>query len=345
MVTSLRFCFGGSAIAVLILSAALFTPDEAGAQLFKRKKTQSVTPLAPGQYEWYPERSPVGPLLVVVSIDDQMAYVYRNAVQIGRSTVSTGAEGHDTPTGVFTILEKHKEHESSIYKGAQMPNMQRLTWSGIAMHAGKLPGYPASHGCVRLPLEFSEKLFSITDKGGTVVITKKAAKPAYSAKTASILLATKVEPGSRLSAEMVGKTVWEPERSPSGPVNLLFSGRDRTIYIYRNGILIGQTPVALEDPEKPIHAGVFLMLEGVERGVNQVVPGKPMRPWAVLSLEQGAPADAGEDIRRRLRVPPDIGRKAYDLITPGSILLTTPEGVSSQTSSARDFTIMTPQGH
>ena len=101
--------------------------------------------LKPGQYEWHPERSPSGPLLVVVSVDDQMAYVYRNGVQIARSTVSTGKAGHDTPTGVFTILQRNVDHESSIYKGAKMPYMQRLTWGGIAMHAGNLPGYPASH--------------------------------------------------------------------------------------------------------------------------------------------------------------------------------------------------------
>jgi hypothetical protein len=130
-------------LAVLAL-AVTCAPLEA--QIFK-KKGQSAPPLvepklAPGQFEWQPERAPAGPILVVVSIDDQVAYVYRNSVQIARSTVSTGAPGHETPTGVFTILEKNREHESSIYKGAQMPNMQRLTWSGIAMHAGQLPGYP-----------------------------------------------------------------------------------------------------------------------------------------------------------------------------------------------------------
>ncbi|MDP4583614.1 MAG: L,D-transpeptidase family protein, partial [Verrucomicrobiales bacterium] len=185
-------------LAVLAL-AVTCAPLEA--QIFK-KKGQSAPPLvepklAPGQFEWQPERAPAGPILVVVSIDDQVAYVYRNSVQIARSTVSTGAPGHETPTGVFTILEKNRVHESNIYKGAQMPNMQRLTWSGIAMHAGQLPGYPASHGCIRLPYAFSDKLFGITEKGGTVVITRKYAKPSTSQKPASILLSSKVDPGSR----------------------------------------------------------------------------------------------------------------------------------------------------
>ena len=133
--------------------------------------------LAPGQYEWHPERSPGGPLLMVVSIDDQMAYVYRNGVQIARSTVSTGKPGKETPTGVFTILQRKVEHESSIYVGAQMPYMQRLTWSGIAMHAGELPGYPASGGCIRLPYAFSQKVYGAMRNGSTVVITKKGTQP------------------------------------------------------------------------------------------------------------------------------------------------------------------------
>lgn len=317
------------------------------AQLLKKKKNAQPPPgpppLAPGQYEWRPERAPSGPLLVVVSIDDQIAYVYRNGVQIARSTVSTGAKGHETPTGVFTILEKKKQHESSIYKGAQMPNMQRLTWSGIAMHAGQLPGYPASHGCVRLPYEFSEKLFSITDKGGTVVITKKHSVPSNSKKPASILLASNVDPGSRPAPALVGKPIWDPGRSPSGPVNFLLSGADRTLYVYRNGVLIGQTPVGIRDPQIPIPSGVFLMLEGTEPGVNSIVPGKPVRPWAILSLDEGSTPVVVEEFRSRLFIPPDFAQTLYALATPGTILLTTPKPTTAQTTSAPDFTIMTPQ--
>jgi hypothetical protein len=339
-------------VSLSLLLAALFVLvpfHGAEAQLFKKKKTNqqvAVTDpkLAPGQFEWYPEKAPPGPLLVVVSIDDQVAYIYRNGVQIARSTVSTGAPGHDTPTGVFTILEKKEEHESSIYKGAQMPNMQRLTWSGIAMHAGHLPGYPASHGCVRLPYEFSQKLFSITEKGGTVVVTSKYSKPSTSQKPASILLSSKVDPGSRPAQELVGKTIWDPGRSPSGPVNFLLSGKDQSIYVYRNGVLIGQSPISLREPERPIPVGVFLMLEGTEPGTNPVVPGRPIRPWATLSLEQEINADAVEEFRNRLYIPSDFARLVYELAHPGTILVTTSGASTSQTSSASDFTIMRPEG-
>ena len=89
-----------------------------------------------------------------------------------------GRPGHPTPTGVFTILEKEVHHTSSIYKGAEMPYMERVTWGGIALHAGDLPGYPDSHGCVRLPLEFSKLLFGVTMKGATVILANQHSAPA-----------------------------------------------------------------------------------------------------------------------------------------------------------------------
>ena len=127
--------------------------------------------LLPGEYLWLPELSPRGPVLMLVSLPEQRAYVYRNGVRIGVATVSTGKKGHETPTGVFTILQKKREHYSNLYDDAPMPFMQRLTWDGIALHAGRVPGYPASHGCVRLPYAFSERLYDVTAHGITVVIT------------------------------------------------------------------------------------------------------------------------------------------------------------------------------
>ena len=108
--------------------------------------------------------------MVLVSLPHQIVHVFRNGLAIAASTCSSGAKGHETPTGVFTILQKRKEHYSSTYNNAPMPNMQRLTWCGVALHAGHLPGYPASHGCIRLPIRFSELLFSVTQHGSPVII-------------------------------------------------------------------------------------------------------------------------------------------------------------------------------
>jgi L,D-transpeptidase catalytic domain len=121
----------------------------------QRKSAPAKKPgeLKAGHYEWHPERAPNGPL-AIVSLTKQR-YVYRNGIQIGVATCSTRKEGPETPTGVFTILEKEEEHYSKTYDDAPMPHMERLTWDGIALHAASLPGYPASHGCVRLPKAFA----------------------------------------------------------------------------------------------------------------------------------------------------------------------------------------------
>jgi hypothetical protein len=97
-------------------------------------------PLKPGEYWWNPQVSPEGPIVVLVSLPLQTMHVYRNGILVGRSSVSSGSKGHKTPTGVFTILEKKQTHRSKKYDNAPMPHMQRLTWSGIAMHSGNLPG-------------------------------------------------------------------------------------------------------------------------------------------------------------------------------------------------------------
>lgn len=126
--------------------------------------------LEPGEFLWTPERGGAGQLVIVVSLPTQRAHVYRNGVRIGVSTVSTGTATHPTPTGTFEILQKKPMNYSNLYNNAPMPFMQRLTWDGIALHAGKIPGYPASHGCVRLPLAFAETLYAETERGMLVVI-------------------------------------------------------------------------------------------------------------------------------------------------------------------------------
>ena len=153
-----------------VLFATSFAMDRPS---FHTKGSPTGTPtgtLKPGEYRWHPEISPRGPLMILISVPEQEMHVYRNGIMIGRSTVSTGTKGHDTPGGVFSILEKQSTYRSKKYQNAPMPYMQRLTWTGIAMHSGQLPGYAASHGCVRLPYDFSQLLFSTTASGGTVII-------------------------------------------------------------------------------------------------------------------------------------------------------------------------------
>ncbi|MEA3014997.1 MAG: hypothetical protein QOD42_3542 [Sphingomonadales bacterium] len=130
-----------------------------------------------GEFVWRPELATAGNVEIVVSLPQQRAYIYRANRLIGVTTVSTGRAGHRTPTGRFPIMEKHRTHFSSLYNNAPMPFMQRLTMGGIALHAGQIPGYAASHGCVRLPYEMARNLFGATQVRTVVHIVAGSPTP------------------------------------------------------------------------------------------------------------------------------------------------------------------------
>ena len=135
---------------------------------------------------------PQGPLVIAISIDRQSLKVYDANGFFAETSISTGMKGHPTPMGVFSIIQKHKFHHSNIYSGAPMPYMQRITWSGVAMHAGVLPGYPASHGCIRMPMAFAIKMWNWTKMGARVVVTPGEITP--SSFSHPLLAARKVVP-------------------------------------------------------------------------------------------------------------------------------------------------------
>lgn len=126
--------------------------------------------LKPGQYVWRDVPATAGAERVVVSLSDQMAYLYRGDTLVAASTISSGKEGKDTPTGIFSVLDKRPMYRSKKYDNAPMPWMQRIDQYGIALHAGYNPGEPASHGCVRLPSAFAKKLYTVTDLGTPIYI-------------------------------------------------------------------------------------------------------------------------------------------------------------------------------
>ncbi|MBL8566207.1 MAG: L,D-transpeptidase family protein [Hyphomicrobiaceae bacterium] len=119
-----------------------------------------------------------GPLTILVSLREQQLNVYDRNGLVTTSPISSGTKSNPTPTGIFSVLQKKRMHHSNLYYSAPMPNMQRLTWSGVALHAGNLPGYPASHGCIRLPSNFSRTLFSMTSVGTRVIVTDDPVTPA-----------------------------------------------------------------------------------------------------------------------------------------------------------------------
>ena len=142
------------------------TDDAAARQAQPARATEATAPRAAGE-----------PIMAIVSIKTQHVTLYDADGWIFRAPVSTGTKGRETPAGVFAILEKNKDHRSNMYDDAAMPNMQRITWNGIALHGGPLPGYAASHGCVRMPFGFAEKLFDKTRIGMRVIISPNDTEP------------------------------------------------------------------------------------------------------------------------------------------------------------------------
>ena len=126
--------------------------------------------LKPGQYVWRDVPASAGDEHVVISLADQMAYLYRGDELVAASTISSGKLGKDTPIGIFSVLDKRPMYRSKKYDNAPMPWMQRIDEYGIAFHGGANPGYPASHGCIRMPMKFAEKLYALTKVGSKVVI-------------------------------------------------------------------------------------------------------------------------------------------------------------------------------
>lgn len=188
----------GTLAALLLAMAKILSATSATAQaIVSDTMQQAPETLRNGQYVWYEQPVLIrasttnwDPVSIVVSIPDQRAYVYRGGTLVGASTVSTGSDGHETPTGAYTILQKKVFHRSNLYSNAPMPYMQRLTWDGIALHAGHLPGYPASHGCIRFPAAFARQLYALTEIGGDVMVTDEpVANPMRSGPSTPLLMA------------------------------------------------------------------------------------------------------------------------------------------------------------
>ncbi|MFL9840394.1 L,D-transpeptidase family protein [Sphingomonas sp. ST-64] len=162
------------AIVTAAITTALCWSAPAAAQQVSATGAEEIL-LRNGQWTWledaaYQRAGGASGVTILVSLPGQVAYVYRDGILIAASTVSTGKKGKGTPAGEFTILQKRVHHRSNLYSNAPMPFMQRLTWDGIALHAGSLPGYPASHGCIRFPREFAKRLYEITELGTAVSV-------------------------------------------------------------------------------------------------------------------------------------------------------------------------------
>ncbi len=223
--------------------------------------------LGNGDFTWAPQIAPSGPIMVLVSIEEQRAYTYRNGVLIGIASVSTGKRGHETPTGVFQTFLKDRNHHSSTYHNAAMPYTEKLTQDGIALHAGGVPGYPESHGCVHLPSEYARLLFDAAPKGMTVVITKAGSAP-DEVRHPPFLdpLTARGQAAESLRLEGGEAYRWEPEKSPDGPMSILISREDERIVVLRNGVEIGRAKVVFRDAGQAVGSHVFVTKSGKRQG-------------------------------------------------------------------------------
>ncbi|QIK78670.1 L,D-transpeptidase family protein [Sphingomonas piscis] len=298
---------------VLFCATSILDGPSVGAQEVKVASgsvAEAVAKLRPGEFVWAPEIAPTGPTLLIVNVKTQRAVLFRNGIPIAASTVSTGKPGYRTPTGVFTILQKHVEHYSSTYDNAPMPYMQRLTWRGVAIHAGKLPGFPASHGCVRLPQEFAKLLFGVTSLGMTVVVTDKAATPRI-APTPNLTMAGPMP----ASAETLD---WHPERSPSGPVSIVVSAADRRAVVLRSGVPIGTGVVE-------VNGGVTGTWAYALRAIDD-----HGQQWVRLDLgdEKGNAAVSRQEWQR-FAAAPAFKKAVASVLQPGTTIVVTPDSLKA----------------
>jgi hypothetical protein len=295
-----------------LVLASLFLAAPAVAQqveIGSGSVVRTVTSLKAGQYVWAPQVAPEGPMLLIVNVSSQRALLFRNGVPIGATTVSTGKTGHDTPTGVFTILQKQVEHYSSKYDDAPMPYMQRLTWGGVALHAGHLPGYPASHGCIRLPAGFAKLLYGATRLGMTVVITNEKVTP-------------RIAPAPEIAASEIGsssKYDWQPDKSPQGPLSIVVSSADRKAVVLRNGVEIGSAEVSVDGPIDGTWAYTLRSIDSAGQH------------WLRVPLTSGAATDRAvpRDEWQRFHAPEAFRQAIAQIVAPGTTVVVTSDSLTA----------------
>jgi len=284
-----------------------------------------ISKLRKGQFLWMAGAVTSGPLVMVVSVTEQKAYLYRNGVLIGATTVSTGRPGHATPIGVFTVLQKQKEHRSSLYDAAPMPYMERLTWGGVALHAGGLPGYPESHGCIHLPSEFARRLFELSTTGMTVVIGIEDKAPTLVTHPGYLAPVRPIggQPVEHAPFAADEQMRWNPQLSPTGPISIVLSQNSQRVIIYRNGIEIGRARVLISgDAPLPNHA---LVLTNIPSSVaDPYVPDPAKYSWMRIGVpghveENGTQVDPAAVAR--IHIPQDFVARVLPILTPGTTLL------------------------
>ncbi|MCU0381799.1 MAG: L,D-transpeptidase [Chitinophagaceae bacterium] len=313
------------------------SPSQSYAQFWGARQPRPIeTPkdsLKKGEFTWAPQLAPKGPILVTVSVDDQMAYTFRNGVLIGVASASTGKKGHGTPTGVFHTTLKDAKHRSSKYNNAPMPYTQRFTSSGIALHAGGLPGYPSSHGCVHLPSEYARLLFNEAPLGMTVVVTNNTRFPDavdHPAFLSPVSTDGKVQAHERLSSSETYR--WKPELSPEGPVSMLISRADKRLVVVRNGQEIGRCKVTIANEKDSVGTRVFVAhTNGVPDNAAYGSIRWMSHELADVHYGSGTHGDAAGSLSR-IKIPDAFLVQIQPLLVEGTTMIITDAPILRKTS-------------
>ncbi len=274
----------------------------------------------------------------MVSVPDRRVHVYRNGIRIADSTCSTGKPGHETPTGVFTVLQKDQQHRSSAYGGAPMLTMNRLTWDGVALHAGDLPGYPASHECMRLPMAFSARLFEITHVGTPVIIADGHTEPAEIVHPGLVLSAYAEHEFDAAVASHAGRTLpGHPDSDTvAPPTSVLVSGADRRVFVIEGGNIVSERAAFIEQPEVPRAPACFSWLIAMACGAAGLA-------WQAIGYH---PTQASrfpgpeEAVIKWLRADTPVLNAMKARMHPGMVLSMTDLPAHADTRTGTDFVIL-----
>ncbi len=315
----------------LLVLAFIFTPVTFAEPFWGSKASQPVDTdpkkLKSGQFIWKGDTVPLGLVVALVSIPEQRIYLYRNGSLIGVSTVSTGKRGHGTPAGIFAVLEKDRYHRSRTYDNAPMPYANRLTWEGVALHAGHVLSYPASHGCIRLPSQFARLLFGISTLGMTVVIE------GYQSQNFKLAYPTALSPIDSNEDKVINtpdltpteEFRWQPENAQEGSVSIVISETDQHLLVYRNGVEIGRAKISMTLSEKNLGTHTFIMQEGEEADSNPFLN----HHWMAAGINEDNMM-LNASFFEYLNIPIEFAKAIDSTLTSGATLLITDKSVLRQ---------------
>jgi L,D-transpeptidase catalytic domain len=322
--------------------------------------------------------APQGQLQIIISIADQRVSLYDNGALIARSSVSTGTQRHPTPLGVFSVISKQRWHRSNLYSAAPMPYMQRITWSGIALHAGVLPGYPASHGCIRMTNGFAARLWQLTKRGTRVIVAHDDVQPVEitnphlfkpnvgSGSTESRTAAVPANNNMTAAATHEAATFQVPGSVPTGvasqkvvPISVFVSRKLGKLFVRRGFTPLFDVPVKIQNPEEPLGTHVFTAMEFENEGaaIRWTVVSMPQelpRMSTGSAKERETPAkqiiestlpvpllDKANTALDRVEIPQDVVERISELLTPASSLVISDHGISHETRKDTDFIVIT----